>query len=85
MTIKQTACVIDSAIRLLYNSNKAQFSEIFGAEFGPYLWDKFTVHFKANEGAFICYLDFGRQAQLATAVLEYAKKEDPRRMKANDE
>lgn len=71
------AAFIDGAIRLLYNSDKETFNEIFGGD-GPYMWDKFTCHFDANEGAFICYLDYEHQRMLAKAVVEYVKKNDMR-------
>lgn len=74
----QIAAYIDAAIRLLYNSEKQTFNEIFGAENGPYLWDKFTGHYKAEEGAFICYLDHNNQRKLAKAALAYALKNDSR-------
>lgn len=69
------AALIDSSIRVLFNSSKADFTEIFGDD-GPYLWDKFTIGFQANEGSFICYLDHKNQKKLAAYVLEYALKND---------
>lgn len=72
------AALIDGAIRMLYNSRKQNFSEIFGEENGPYLWDKFVNSYGANESAFICYLDHNNQRKLAKAVLEYAEKNDAR-------
>ena len=72
------AAHIDAAIRVLYNSDKEQFNEIFGEKQGPYFWDKFTNHYDANEGSFICYLDYEGQRKLAKAACAYAEKNDPR-------
>jgi hypothetical protein len=69
------AAYIDSAIRILYNSKKETFKEIWGDD-GPYLWSKFVDAYKANEGSFICYLDHNNQAALAKYVKEYALKND---------
>jgi hypothetical protein len=74
----QIAARIDAAIRLLYNSERKTFLEIFGVDNGGYLWDKFTGHYKANEGAFICYLDYNNQRKLAQAAHAYALKNDSR-------
>lgn len=74
----EIAAFIDSAIRILYNSERADFLRIFGTEKGGYLWDKFTKDKNAAEGDFICYLDYPNQRKLAAAVIEYAKLNDAR-------
>lgn len=76
--ISHVAAFIDSAIRVLYNSDKGLFNVIFGEENGPYLWNKFTGHFDANEGSFICYLDWSNQQKLAKYVISYSKENDSR-------
>lgn len=78
MNPDQVAAYFDSAIRVLYNSSKLQFDEIFGVKNGSYLWHKFTVAHNANEGSFICYLDHTNQRLLAEAVIKFAQKEDYR-------
>jgi len=72
------AAYIDGAIRILYNSEKKTFLEIFGPDQGGYLWDKFTNHYNANEGAFVCYLDYSNQRKLAKAVELYVAENDVR-------
>jgi len=76
--LDQIAAYIDAAIRVLYNSEKQTFIDIFGKDDGPYLWDKFTGHYNAEEGSFICYLDWNNQRKLAKAVREYVLKNDRR-------
>lgn len=75
--IDTVAAYIDSAIRVLYNSNKEIFFEIFGDD-AVYLWSKFVDHYDANEGSFICYLDLKNQRALARYVVAYAEKNDMR-------
>lgn len=76
--IDRIAAYIDGAIRVLYNSDKEKFNDIFGKEQGPYLWSKFVNDKNAAEGDFICYLDYPNQRKLAKAVVEYVRKNDPR-------
>lgn len=73
------ASYIDGAIRIIYNSNRQVFNEIFGEENGPYLFAKYTEHFGKNEAEFICYLDHNNQRLLAIAVAEYVETNDPLR------
>lgn len=72
------AAIIDGSIRVLYNSNKEIFNEIFGPRMGLYLWHKFVDDKQASEGSFICYLDYENQLKLAKYVLKYIAENDIR-------
>lgn len=62
------ATVTDTVIKYLYNSTRPDFSRAFGNKDADYLWQKFTVHYKGNEGSFFCYLDADNKLKLMRDV-----------------
>ena len=72
--VRVLAIMIQNAIKVLYNSSKSEFDQIFGEEMGPYLWHKFTDIYDAKEGDFIGYLDQKRMEQLASYTIHATTK-----------
>lgn len=62
------ATVIDKTIKYLFNSNKKDFESAFGKDEALYMWDKFTIQYNRDEGAFFCYLDGGNKLKLMRDV-----------------
>ena len=58
-----------NAVTLFYNHYTAEtFNEIFGEQFGPSMWSKFTKKYKQNIALFWQYLDGGNRKLLSDYI-----------------